>query len=61
MSYEIPYEITVIVDLNDPFLSNYSDNFSRDVQIYLAGSYRQCNTLLFIFQAIRVNTGLEKF
>lgn len=42
------------------FLANYNYSFNRDVQIYLAGNYRQCNTVLFTFQAVRVNTRLEK-
>jgi len=42
------------------FLANYGYNFNRDVQIYLAGNYRQCNTVFSPFQAVRVNTMLEK-
>lgn len=59
-SYEILYEITVIVDSDDTFLSKLQLQFQQTIQIYLAGNQRQCDTVLSTFQAVRENTMLEK-
>lgn len=59
-SYEIQYEITVIVGLDDTFLSKLQLQFQQRYSDLSCRKLEQCDTVFSTFQAVRENTMLEK-